>query len=136
MKIAALKNYPRRPAGYFQELSPTLRATAYRWLDRFCKRRRARGLSVEPWLLAIYCGQARRLTLNPPTSAWGRKMLAKRGGLALQRKLRIEGKHSTEHATRRRLRKSEAKNRTEAAAQMRADLGLPPPDRVAWLPLD
>lgn len=136
MKIAALKNYHRRPAGYFQDLTPTLRATACRWLDRFCKRRRARGLSVEPWLLAIYCGQARRLTLNPPTSAWGRKMLAKRGGLALQRKLRVEGKHPTERATWCRLRKLESKKRAEAEAKMRADLELLPPDRVAWLPLD
>jgi hypothetical protein len=136
MKIVALKNYRRRLSGYFQDLAPTLRATAYRWLDRFCTRRRARGLSVDPWLLAIYCGQARRLTLNPPTSGWGRSMLAKRGGIALQRKLRIEGKHPTESATRCRLRKLETKKRAKAEAKMRADLGLPPSERVAWLPLD
>jgi hypothetical protein len=136
MRIAGLKNYGRRPAGYFQDLTPTLRATAYRWLDRFCTRRRARGLSLEPWLLAIYCGQARRLTLNPPTSAWGRKMLATRGGLALQRKLRIEGRNPTERATACRRRKLDADKRANAEAKMRAGLDLPPPDRVAWLPLD
>src|SRR5215469_11706449 len=125
MKIAALKNYRgRRPAGYFQDLRPTLRASAHRWLDRFCRRWRG---DLPPWRLAILVGQARRLALNPPTSAWGRSMLAKRGGLAMQRKLRIEGKHPTERATRIRLQKLAAKRSAKLEAEERASLGLPPP---------
>jgi len=133
MKIAALENYHRRPAGYFQDLTPTLRANAYRWLDRFCRRWRG---DLPAWRLAILVGQARRLALNPPTSAWGKKMLAKRGGLALQRKLRIEGKHPTERATRVRLQKLEAKRRAKTVAEQRATLSLPTPARAFWLPLD
>jgi hypothetical protein len=134
MKIAALKNYHHRhPAGYFQDLMPGVRASAHRWLDRFCKRWRG---DLPPWRLAILVGQARRLALNPPTSAWGRFMLAKRGGLALQRKLRIEGKHPTERATRIRLQKLAAKKRAKLEAEERASLGLPPPPTTVWLSLD
>src|SRR5271170_538239 len=98
MKIAALTKYrSRRPAGYFQDLRPTLRASAYRWLDRFCRRWRG---DLPPWRLAILVGQARRLALNPPTSAWGRSMLAKRGGLALQRKYRMEERVGLKHPAR------------------------------------
>jgi hypothetical protein len=41
----------------------------------------------------------------PPagTSAWGRSMLARRGGLAVQRKYRLDGRHPTAAATRARL---------------------------------
>jgi len=137
MRITQLDGYRHRDrAGHFQDLQPAIRAAANRWLHRFCTRRRARGLAIEPWLFAIYCGQARRLALNPPTSAWGRSMLAKRGGLALQRKLRMEGKHPTAHATRCRLRKLDAMKRAEAEAKERASLGLPPPARANWLRLD
>ena len=133
MRIAALERYRRNRIGYFQDLTPTLRASAYRWLDRFCKRWRG---DLPAWRLAILVGQARRLALNPPTSAWGKRMLAKRGGLAVQRKYRLEGRHPTERATRRRLQKLATKKREEAEATERASLGLPPADRVYWLPLD
>lgn len=134
MRIAVLKNYRRRhPAGYFQDLTPEVRAKAYWWLDHFCKRWRG---DLPPWRFAILVGQARRLALNPPTSAWGRSMLAKRGGLALQSKLRREGKHPTAHATRCRLQKLNAKKCAEAEAKERESMGLPPPERVNYLPLD
>lgn len=64
---------------------------AYRWMHRFCERWRG---DLPGWRLAILVGQARRLALNPPSSAWGRSMLAKRGGLAVQRKYRREGRHN------------------------------------------
>jgi hypothetical protein len=63
-------------------------------------------------------------------------MLAKRGGLALQRKLRQEGKNPTAHATRCRVMKQKAMKRVKAEAEMRARMGLPPAARVKWLPLD
>jgi hypothetical protein len=63
-------------------------------------------------------------------------MLAKRGGYALQRKLRLEGKHPTAYATRCRVLKQNAKKRALAEAEMRASLGLPSPARVKYLPLE
>lgn len=134
MKIAALSEYRRRRrSGYFQDVAPGVRALAHRWLHRFCKRWRG---DLPGWRLAILVGQARRLTLNPPTSAWGRRMRAKKGGLAVQRKYRLEGRHPTERATRIRLQKLVAKKRAEAEAKERASLGLPPPASTYWLPLD
>jgi len=127
MRIAALKNYRRRPAGHFQDLTPTLRANAYRWLDRFCTRRRTRGLSVEPWLFAIYCGQARRLALNPPNSAWGKSMLAKRGGYAVQRRYVLEGRTGPLHPAHKAARVSAQKRKQRKAEEGRERLGYPPP---------
>ena len=134
MKIAALAKYRRRrAAGYFQDLAPGLRALAYRWLDRFCKRWRG---DMPGWRLAILVGQARRLALNPPSSAWGRSMLAKRGGLAVQRKYRLEGKHPTAKATRCRLQKLNSKKRAAAEAPERAGVSTPAPGSAFYLPLD
>jgi hypothetical protein len=93
MKIPSLQNYPRRPRGsHFYDLPPEQRELARGWLKKFCNRRRAQGKSIPPWLKGIYVGQARRLAKNPPDSAWGRKMLARRGGLAAQAKYRAEGR--------------------------------------------
>jgi hypothetical protein len=63
-------------------------------------------------------------------------MLARRGGLALQRKLRLEGKHPTAYATRCRVLKQNAKKRAVDEAEMRASVGLPAPTRVKHLPLN
>lgn len=63
-------------------------------------------------------------------------MLAKRGGYALQRKLRLEGKHPTAHATRCRVLKQRAKKRALEEAKWRTSMGLPPPARMKYLPLD
>ena len=65
-------------------------------------------------------GQAKRLALNPPNSAWGRSMHAKRGGLAVQRRYWLEGRHPTTHATSVRLGKQERK---KAADLFRAQYG-------------
>src|SRR5215470_11195687 len=112
MKITSLQKYRRpTPPGYFLDLTPGLRRTAYRWLDRFCRRWRG---DLPGWRLAILVGQARRLALNPPTSAWGRSMLAKRGGRAVQRKYWLEGKNPTERATRTRLQKHAARKHARA----------------------
>src|SRR5712692_3373806 len=103
MRIESLKRYQKRGRhGRFDDLPPHLRARAEVLFQRFCDRRRGR---LEPWLRAILCGQARRLAVNPPSSAWGRKMLAKRGGYARQRQARAHGINPTEKATRVRLAK-------------------------------
>jgi hypothetical protein len=134
MRIPKLAAYTHRnPDGYFQDLPWEIRTRAYQWLDRFCKKWAG---NLPSWRFAILVGQARRLALHPPTSTWGRSMLAKRGGLALQRKLRLEGKHPTAFATRCRVMKQNARKRALAEAEIRVSLGLPTPARVKHLPLD
>ena len=133
MRIPKLAAYAHRnPNGYFHDLPPDVRVGATQWLDRFCKKWAG---NLPPWRFAILVGQAKRLALHPPSSSWGRSMLAKRGGLALQRKLRLEGKHPTAHATRCRVLKQNARKRGLAEAEMRARLGLPSPARFKYLPL-
>ena len=134
MRIPKLAAYVHRnPDGYFQDLPWEIRTRAYQWLDRFCKKWAG---NLPSWRFAILVGQAKRLALHPPTSSWGRSMLAKRGGLTLQRNLRLERKHPTEHATRCRVLKQKAKKRALAEVEARASLGLPPLARVKRLPLD
>jgi hypothetical protein len=128
-RIQGLKKFQgRNPNGYFQDLPCPVRQRAYNWLHRFCERaRRVRG-SVPGWLFAIYVGQARRLALNPPSYDWSRRMSAKKGGYAVQRKYRHEGRHPTEAATQARQAKAEARRRRK--------LRLPEPPRHWFLPLD
>jgi hypothetical protein len=134
MRIYQLDRYrDRNPNGYFHDLPLDVRISATQWLDRFCKKWAD---NLPPWRFAILVGQARRLALHPPDSAWGRRMLAKRGGRALQRKLRLEGKRPTAHATRCRVLKQNAMKRALAEAKVRDNLGVPPPARVNYLPRD
>jgi hypothetical protein len=105
MEIEALRKFRgRNPRGYFEDLSWDVRQRVYAWLDKFVARRTTRFGYVPRWLFPIYVGQARRLALNPPTSSWGHKMLAKRGGFAVQRRYRAEGRagqsHPAHHAAR------------------------------------
>jgi hypothetical protein len=126
MKIVALEKYRgRNPKGYFQDLPRETRFMAYWWLKRFLDRW---DRDLPAWRFAILVGQAKRLALNPPTSAWGRSMLAKRGGLAVQRKYLVEGRHPTQRATQVRLAKQRRKEATDQPPQSR-------PNRVIHLPL-
>jgi len=128
-QIPGLKKFQgRNPNGYFQDLPWDVQRAARMWLWRFCERaRRVRG-GVPGWLFAIYVGQARRLALNPPSYEWSRRMNARKGGYAVQRKYRREGRHPTEAATKARQAKAQARRRRK--------LGLPEPSRHRFLPLD
>src|ERR1019366_2083083 len=86
-----------RGSFYFRELSPSEREAARRWLSRFIDRDRQRsnGMPVPGWRYAIFVGQAKRLALHPPTSDWGRRMRARKGGLAVQRKYRLQRRGPT-----------------------------------------
>lgn len=113
MRINGLKKYrDRNPHGYFEDLPGEVRRRASYWLHRLMEKGRAERGSVPQWLSAIYVGQARRLALNPPTPAWGRSMLARRGGLAVQRRYRAEGrvglKHPAQLAARSRAKRQAA----------------------------
>jgi hypothetical protein len=97
-RIPGLSKYQgRNPDGCFRSLDGPTRQRAYHWLGVFLKRW---GRDLPRWRFAILVGQARRLALRPPTSAWGRSMLARRGGRAVQRRYRHEGRHPTASATR------------------------------------
>lgn len=135
MKIQALKKHRNKnPNGYFADLSPLLRRSATNWLTRFLEQRRRNGQATPLWTFAILVGQAKRLAVNPPTSAWGRSMQAKRGGKAVQRKYRREGRHPTQAATLARYWKRKAGQRAKAEAERRERLGLGKAARVAYLP--
>jgi hypothetical protein len=121
MRIISLEKYRgRNPKGYFQDLPRQVRYEAYWWLDRFLKRWQG---DMPPWRFAILVGQAKRLAFNPPTSAWGRSMFAKRGarrgGLAVQRKYFVEGRHPTRRATQVRLAKQHRGKTVESSEQSR-----------------
>jgi len=100
VRIPGLKKYQgRNPNGYFQDLDQPVRQQAYAWLRRLREQGQARRGSVPQWLFAIYVGQARRLALNPPTYEWSCWMNAKKGGYAVQRLYRMQGRDPTEVAT-------------------------------------
>lgn len=119
-RIPGLKNYQgRNPNGYFQDLPWEMRQRARHWLWLWCQKW---GRNLPQWRFALLVGQATRLAKNPPTSAWGRSMLAKRGGKAVQRMYRREGRNPTELATQ--VHRNNARMRQDADGRIRA--GLPP----------
>jgi hypothetical protein len=116
MRIQSLRRYgDKNPNGYFNDLPPQARMAAWRWLDQLEENRRKKGKSTPQWVRALLIGQAKRLALNPPTSEWGRSMLAKRGGYAVQRKYLIEGRtgklHPANYAARVRVLKQQRSKR-------------------------
>ncbi len=137
MRISNLDRYRNKSRlSYFQDLPWDARRRAYQWLDRFVKRWEAREGIIPPWRFAILVGQARRLALNPPTSSWGRSMLAKRGGLAVQRRYRLEGRNATARATLCRVTVQNARKRKREEGELRNSMNFPAPARVKYLPLD
>ena len=86
-----------------RELPEPYRTQALALWHSFCeRRRRERGL-VERWYFGMAAGIAKRLVLNPFTSARGRSMLAKRGGYATQARFRAEGRNMGAEMTRCRV---------------------------------
>jgi len=125
--IPGLKKYQgRNPNGYFQDLDWPAKQRAYYWLGVFLKRWEH---NLPQWRFGILVGQAKRLALNPPTSQWGRSMLAMRGGHGVQRLYRREGRNPTEIATLVRLAKQ--KRRKEDAQRQLS--GLPPRPRRGFI---
>jgi hypothetical protein len=104
MQIESLRKYQRRNRkAYFDDLLPHIRDLAHLRLRRMLDKRRAQGKPVRGWVFGILVGQAKRLALHPPTSEWGRSMLAKRGGYGAQQRYRWEGRNPTAKATKFRL---------------------------------
>jgi hypothetical protein len=125
MRIESVRKYRgRNPNGYFRDLPLRAQMRARQWLSYLLARRRKLGKSTPLWTFALLVGQAKRLTLNPPTSEWGRSMLAKKGGYAVQRKYQIEGGHPTAAATRARLIKHQLAKKKAAAKERRWKHGI------------
>ncbi|PSH05052.1 MAG: hypothetical protein CXZ00_02525 [Acidobacteria bacterium] len=117
MSIESLRKYRgRNPNGYFEDLPADVRFRARRWLAELLERRKRQGKPTPQWTFAILVGQAKRLASQSKEerSAWGRSMLAKRGGYAVQQRYRIEGKHPAAKATKGPLAKQPAR---QGAAQ-------------------
>jgi hypothetical protein len=138
MGISGFIRRPRRYEEYlFDDLPPDVRHRAEGLLAAFCRRHRHR-LASARWLYPVLVGQARRLAVNPPTSEWGRSMLSKRGGYAVQESYRRQGRTGGKHpahkaarisANHRRCRKME-----HGEERMRQAVGLPPKSRSKVLP--
>jgi hypothetical protein len=138
MKISGLNNYRgRNPHGYFQDLPWEVRQQAQAWLSRFL----GRHPHCPRWLFPILVGQARRLALmsDEERSAWGRSMLAKRGGYAVQRCYGMEGRTGFAHPAHKAAITSAAqrkwRKRQRQDAEERKRLGLPAKTRVSYVPL-
>jgi hypothetical protein len=128
MRIEGLRKYRHRPS--IEDLPEPFRSDAWHWYHRILRKRQSLGKPTRaPWLRAILIGQAKRLALNPPTSAWGRSMLAKRGGYATQQEYRAAGRVGPKHPAHRAAAISASRRRwraqQQAEAQERQRFGLP-----------
>lgn len=119
-KIEGLQKYHRHPNGIFEDLPLEIGQKAHQWLDHFCRRWEG---NLPRWKFAILVGQARRLawTTREERSAWGRRMLAKRGGYAVQRRYFLEGRTGRRHPAHRAawIHSLNAKARREMAQNAR-----------------
>lgn len=126
MRIEGLKKFRgRNPRGYFQDLPWEVRNRAYALLHKFCERW---GRDLPRWRFAILVGQAKRLARmsDDDRSAWGHKMLAKRGGYAVQRKYRAEGRVGKLHPAHHAARVSASKRRWKRTVKEREQQGIKP----------
>jgi hypothetical protein len=136
MRIEGFVRQPQRRGHLFDDLPPDQEREASRLLAEFLRRHPHR----PGWLYPILIGQAKRLARTTPEerSRWGRRMLAKRGGYAVQRSYVAKGRTGAKHpgneaarvsANRRCWRKME--HRKEWTRQA---IGLPPKTRNKILP--
>ena len=133
MKIPDLSQFQKsRGREPFADLPPDLRRVAWDWVEHLIRRRIAEYGFVEPWLYGIYYGQAKRLTQNPPTPEWGRHMRSIRGGKAVQRKYKQEGRHPTAKATAARKLIREARQRGESIIPTLPTVPLPTPPPASF----
>ena len=138
MRIKGLRKYRGRPS--IEDLPEPSRSDAWQWFSRILLKRQSLGKPTdELWLRAILMGQAKRLALNPPTSAWGRSMAARKGGYATQQRYRVEGRTGPQHPAHKAAGVSACqrawRKRERDDANRRERMGLPPKPRVAHLPL-
>jgi hypothetical protein len=126
MRIEGLRKFRgRNPRGYFEDLPWEARNRACMWLDRLCERWKS---DLPRWRFAILVGQAKRLARmsDDDRSAWGRKMLAKRGGYAVQRRYRAEERVGKLHPAHHAARVSASKRRWKKTVEERERHGIKP----------
>jgi hypothetical protein len=84
---------PRKPKGSdpFSDLPTAERFKAEETFARLCRKWEP---DLPPWRRAILVGRARRLTLHPPDSEWGKRMRRIKGGVHCQQKYREQGGHA------------------------------------------
>jgi hypothetical protein len=138
VKIEGLKKYRGRPS--IDELPEPLRSQAWNWYSHFLRRRKKQGKPTPQTIRAILAGQAKRLARTTPEerSKWGRSMLSKRGGYAVQEFYRREGRTGERHPSRKAARTSanrRLRRKVERGQEwMRQAVGLPPKARSKVLP--
>ena len=137
MKILGFARRPRRyKRDLFDDLPLEIRWRAEGWLAEFCRRWKG---NLPSWRRAILIGRARWLALNPPTSEWGRAMLARLGGLRVQELYREQGRTGEKHPSHKAARISVAHRKRarelKQEAEQRERLGLGPKPRTAYLPV-
>jgi hypothetical protein len=133
MRIDGLKKYRGRdPKGYFEDLPCELRQRALGWLHHLCE---PWGTDLPSWRMAILIGQARRLARTSPEerSEWGRRMLAKLGGLRTQQGYREQGRTGSKHPAHKAARVSAIRRRICKEEQAQETVGQPPKPRVKLL---
>jgi hypothetical protein len=126
MRIEGLRKFRgRNPRGYFEDLLWEAKQRVQMYLSRFCERWRG---DLPRWRFAILVGQAQRLARmsDEDRSAWGRKMLAKRGGYAVQRRYRAEGRVGKLHPAHHAARVSASKRRWKKTVKERERPGVIP----------
>jgi hypothetical protein len=100
------KRHPRRHRRHLFDDLPyeAQREASSRYL-RSCQKW---GRDLPSWRRAILIGQARRWTMTSQEerSQWGRSMLAKRGGYAVQQRYRREGRTGDQHPAHKAAKKS------------------------------
>jgi hypothetical protein len=112
MRIKSLRKYNgRNPNGFFNDLPLDIRVAAWRWLGKLQAKW---GRNLPLWRRAILIGQARRLALmsDEERSAWGRSMLAKRGGYRVQWIYRFQGRNPTAAANESRRQRVQQRKQT------------------------
>jgi hypothetical protein len=137
MRIAGLERYRQRAS--IDDLPEPLRTRAWDWYGYFLARRRAEGKTTPQTTQAILMGVAKRLskTSAAERSDWGRRMLARLGGLRVQQMYREQGRVGRSHpavkaAAKSVQRRRQRKQKAEEEYQ-RQSLGLPPKPRSKWL---
>jgi hypothetical protein len=97
MRVEALKKYQGQ--GGISELTQPSRHVAERWFGELLARAKARGRRLERWYIAILCGIAKRLAVNPPTREWGVSMNRKKAAYGRHREAQRQGICQTTKAT-------------------------------------
>lgn len=136
MVIANFPHVKRWRKNLFDDLPLELQWRARGWLTKFYQRWKG---DLPGWRRAILIGRARWLALHPPSSGWGRSMLAKKGGHAVQRRYVMEGRTGERHPAHKAARFSASlrsgRMRRQAEAEEHERLGLSPKPRHWYLPI-